>query len=102
MTWRSEANPRMGAYWLGPSLSAWAAAWQIAKGPSLSGKPWPRLTAPWASASADMWVKMVVGRPAKTGLREAIGQAPGARMHLTGLSRQAKPDHKSGVRFTCA
>ena len=45
-----------------------AATWRIASGPSVSGKPCPRLTAPCAAARTDIWVKMVVGRPAKTGL----------------------------------
>jgi hypothetical protein len=31
-------------------------------------KPLPQVDRPWAAASTDIWVKMVVGRPAKTGL----------------------------------
>ena len=44
--WRSSGTPVIGGYWLRPSISASAAACSTSAGPSVSGKPWPRLIAP--------------------------------------------------------
>ena len=52
--------PGPGGYWFCPDRSASAAAASISAGPSVSGKPWPRLTAPVRTASADISAKMVV------------------------------------------
>ncbi len=52
--------PGPGGYWLCPSRSACAAASSIDAGPSVSGKPCPRLTDPVRSASADISAKIVV------------------------------------------
>src|ERR1700682_3681139 len=62
-------RPRIGGYWFGPSMSACAAARLISMGPSSSGKPCPRLIALCSLASVDITVKIVVGRPSKTGLK---------------------------------
>ena len=43
-----------------PSAMARRAASNMAAGPSSSGNPWPRLTAPRRAASADISAKMVV------------------------------------------
>src|SRR5258708_5894064 len=66
-------RPFIGGYWLGPSINARDAASRKASGPSSSGKPWPRLIAPCSTASADMTVKIVVPRSAKTGFPRGIG-----------------------------
>ena len=50
-----------GAYWLAPSASARRAAAITDAGPSTSGKPCPRLTAPVRTASADISEKTVGG-----------------------------------------
>src|SRR5688572_15907325 len=57
---RSAGMPGSGGYWLAPDRSASAAAASISGGPSVSGKPCPRLTEPVRAASADISEKMVV------------------------------------------
>ena len=52
--------PASGGYWLAPPRKASAAAASISAGPSVSGKPCPRLTEPVRAASADISVKIVV------------------------------------------
>src|ERR1700761_3122613 len=60
MAWRSGAMPIPGGYWLIPSaIAAWA-AFNMAGGPSSSGNPWPRFTAPTRAASADISANTVV------------------------------------------
>jgi hypothetical protein len=44
-------------------MIAAAAAAAISRGPSVSGKPWPRLTEPVVPASADISAKIVVPIP---------------------------------------
>ncbi len=61
--------PMPGAYWLAPRRSAATASAITSGGPSTSGKPWPRLSAPVRTASADISLKMVGGMPCS---REAI------------------------------
>src|SRR5215469_6803823 len=57
--------PAPGGYWLPlPAMIASAAARAISAGPSVSGKPWPRLTEPVETASSDISAKIVVPRPA--------------------------------------
>src|ERR1700742_4363117 len=60
--------PGPGGYWFCPLWSAVAAASSMPAGPSVSGKPWPRLTAPVRTASADISAKIVVpkGRMRRT------------------------------------
>src|SRR6185437_9195943 len=57
---RSAGMPIPGGYWLTPAAMASWAALSIAGGPSSSGKPWPRLTAPTRAASADISANTVV------------------------------------------
>ncbi len=65
MACRSSGTPGPGGYWLPrPCMIASAAARAISGGPSVSGKPWPRLTDPVATASADISAKIVVPSPA--------------------------------------
>jgi hypothetical protein len=52
--------PGPGGYWFCPPRSAATAASSISGGPSVSGKPCPRFTAPVRTASADISAKMVV------------------------------------------
>jgi len=52
-----------GAYWLAPDSSADTAAAITSGGPSTSGNPWPRFTAPVFTASADIVEKIVGGMP---------------------------------------
>jgi hypothetical protein len=40
-----------------------AAKRRMSSGPSTSGKPWPRLIAPFSFAIRDITSKIVVGRP---------------------------------------
>src|SRR5215467_4352833 len=57
--------PAPGGYWLPrPDSTASAATRAISGGPSVSGKPWPRLTEPVSTASADISAKIVVPIPA--------------------------------------
>ena len=49
-----------GGYWLAvPLRIAATAASSTSVGPSVSGKPWPRLMAPVRTASADISAKIV-------------------------------------------
>src|SRR5215213_8571873 len=63
MAWRSSAMPGPGGYWFWPLRMAATAASSTSWGPSVSGKPCPRFTAPVAAASADISAKMVVPKP---------------------------------------
>src|SRR5246127_4901715 len=61
MATRRSGTPGPGGYWLPrPSRTALAATWATAAGPSVSGKPWPRLIEPVRTASADISAKIVV------------------------------------------
>ena len=55
--------PIPGGYWLWPARMAATAASITSGGPSSSGKPWPRLMEPVATASADISAKIVVPKP---------------------------------------
>ena len=71
--------PMPGAYWLAPASSAAAAAATTDAGPSTSGKPWPRLSAPVRTASADISLKTVGGMWASragTASGFAVGTTP--------------------------
>src|SRR6516162_4091350 len=57
---RSSGMPALGGYWLLPRRIASAATSFSSSGPSVSGKPWPRLTEPVTVASSDMVAKIVV------------------------------------------
>src|SRR5215470_6080431 len=52
-----------GGYWLSPARMAATAASSTSGGPSVSGKPCPRLIEPVATASADISAKIVVPKP---------------------------------------
>ena len=68
---RREATPRPGGYWLTPPVMLAAASASNDGGPSVSGKPWPRLIAAVATASADISAKIVevCGRIRSTSMR---------------------------------
>ena len=53
-----------------PSIAALAAS-SISRGPSVSGKPWPRLIAPVRAARADISAKIVVPKGC---MREISGE----------------------------
>ena len=57
-------------------MMAAAAAAAISAGPSVSGKPWPRFTAPAAAASADISAKIVVPIPASAGFSSGLFTPP--------------------------
>ena len=56
--------PGPGGYWLWPARMAATAASSTSSGPSVSGKPCPRLSEPVRTASADISAKIVVPKPA--------------------------------------
>ena len=60
MAARSSGTPWLGGYWLRPATMASAATCASSGGPSVSGKPWPRLRDPVARARSDMAAKIVV------------------------------------------
>ena len=76
---RSSGMPALGGYWLSPWRMASAAISLSSSGPSVSGKPWPRLTESVAVASSDMVAKIVVvngrRRRARTGGRRRRGRS---------------------------
>src|SRR5579863_7807643 len=77
MAWRSSVMPGPGGYWLPrPARIASAAARAIPAGPSRSGKPWPRLIEPVATARADISAKTVVPRPSRRRLRKGLLTLP--------------------------
>ena len=61
--------PGPGGYWLTPVRIASTAASSTSAGPSVSGKPCPRLIAPVDVARADIWAKIVVPNPASLDVR---------------------------------
>src|SRR5215217_3029795 len=63
MAWRSTGSPSGGGYWLTPPRMAATAASSTSAGPSVSGKPCPRLMAPVAIASEVISPKIVVPKP---------------------------------------
>lgn len=70
---RSSGMPGPGGYWLPlPSRMARMAASAISAGPSVSGKPWPRLMEPVLRASADISAKIVVPKPARLRFRYGL------------------------------
>ena len=69
MALRSSGMPGPGGYWLWPARIAAMAASATTAGPSVSGKPWPRLTAPVSTASADISAKIVVPNPCRRVVR---------------------------------
>ena len=74
--------PGPGGYWLTPSRIAATAASSTSGGPSVSGKPWPRLTLPVAVASADISAKIVVPKPCSLAVRygrRALGTGASVR-----------------------
>src|ERR1700761_6759122 len=77
MATRNSGTPGPGGYWLPwPASTASAAAWATAGGPSTSGKPWPRLTEPVRTASADISAKIVVPMPVRRWLSSGLRTAP--------------------------
>src|SRR3954463_7168503 len=75
---RSAGMPGPGGYWFSPLRSAVTAAASISGGPSVSGKPWPRFTAPVRTASADISAKTVVPKPCRRSAREGARSVPGS------------------------
>ncbi len=73
----SSGTPGPGGYWLRPPSMAAFAASSISRGPSVSGKPWPRFTAPCSVASAVISAKMVVPKGAREGLPGGRAMARG-------------------------
>src|SRR3989442_3555395 len=60
MAWRGAGRPGPGGYWLCPAGMAAIAASATSAGPSVSGKPCPRLIDPVRTARADISLKIVV------------------------------------------
>src|SRR5688572_32954649 len=83
--------PGPGGYWLCPARIAAMAASAISIGPSVSGKPWPRLTDPVATASADISAKMVVPRPCSRSASGSRVMAPPWHRGLPARSRGSHP-----------
>ena len=78
MAWRNVGTPRAGGYWLKPLRMASIAASRTSLGPSVSGNPWPRFTAPVAAARLVISAKIVVPKPWRRALRKRwrIGREP--------------------------
>src|ERR1035437_6554489 len=60
MAARKTGTPAIGGYWFSPCRMALLTTSTKCGSQLKSGKPWPRLTAFFSLASADMTVKMVV------------------------------------------
>ena len=87
MAARSSGIPGPGGYWLCPARMAATAASSTSGGPSASGKPWPRLIEPVATASADISAKIVVPKPCS---RETRYGRVGHAQPATKLSRTCR------------
>src|ERR1700753_1702125 len=86
MATRRSGTPGPGGYWFPfPSRTASAATWATAGGPSVSGKPWPRLTEPVRTASADISAKIVVPMPVRRWLSSGLRTGPCNHARATGL-----------------
>ena len=104
MASRNSGMPGPGGYWFRPLRIAAAAASSISCGPSVSGKPWPRLTAPVRTASADISAKIVVpnGRIRSTRVTPPLCRPagfPGDQEicgSAIGVSRRKPLDHRRG------
>ena len=70
----SSGDPWPGGYWLRPASIASCTCSITAPGPLRSGKPWPRLTEPVRTASADISAKIVLPTPS----RRRAARLPGA------------------------
>ena len=79
----SSGTPGPGGYWLRPLAIAARAASSISGGPSVSGKPWPRLIAPVLAASADISAKIVVPN---SRIRATRGVVMSARLAAPGTA----------------
>src|SRR5690606_27943059 len=61
--------PNGGGYWLCPARIAATAASSTSAGPSVSGKPWPRLIEPVRAASSDISPKIDAPKPRRRSVR---------------------------------
>src|ERR1700691_150839 len=106
MACRSSGMPGPGGYWLPvPARTASAAICAIARGPSTSGKPWPRLTEPVASARADISAKIVVPSPSRRRLSKGRFTLPCNHANAAGRRPPrvlAPPSARSPRVLACA
>ncbi|MNL67395.1 hypothetical protein D3C87_1919750 [compost metagenome] len=102
MAWRRRGTPAIGGYWLWPARMAPATASTIFGSQSKSGKPWPRLTAFFSMARADITVKMVVptaGRREGGGVSGAsVVSADMLRAYRCGKRRARVPNRPRAIR----
>src|SRR3954452_6545391 len=98
MACRNGGSPGPGGYWFSPPRIASTACSSIALGPSVSGKPWPRLTAAVCCASAVISAKMVVPNPRIRSTSGSDNGLPMASSAAPGLSEQGArhPVHPTG------
>src|ERR1700738_3732124 len=71
---------------------ACTAASATSAGPSVSGKPWPRLMAPVLTAKADISAKIVVPKPCRRGVRY------GTRSVMVGVVQAGQWDPRPRLR----
>src|ERR1700761_6826716 len=93
--------PGPGGDWVTPAAMASCAARSMAGGPSSSGKPWPRLTAPMRAASADISANTVVayGRSCGTVMVVEL-RAPHLGPRLAHCDRTVPLGHESDRAVT--
>ena len=85
--------PGPGGYWLWPVLIAAMAASSTSAGPGRSGKPWPRLIEPVATARALISAKIVVPKPCSRG---GAGRGTGSRRSSCGARSSRRPGVRAG------
>ena len=88
--------PGPGGYWLTPPRMASTAASSTSGGPSVSGKPWPRLIAPVPTASADISAKIVVPNPAQLRRQDRAIRPHGGHPG-DGTSGSVRPPRRGGA-----
>src|SRR5215207_6031182 len=94
----STGTPMPGGYWLCPASIAAIAACFTASGPSASGKPWPRLIEPLATASADISAKIVVPNSCRRRFRYGFTTTPIVRTRIAARGRRAGERDQRGDR----
>src|SRR5438132_12806104 len=102
--WRSAGSPAPGGYWLCPARMAATAASATSAGPSVSGKPCPRLMDPVRAARTDISLKMVVvkgWRWAPMALRMGLESTGAGSAQQTGVllgHPSVQKERRSGLR----
>src|SRR5450432_2701757 len=93
---RRIGTPVIGGYWLRPARIAASTPSISAGSQSKSGKPWPRLTAPRSSASADITVKIVVPTSGRRLVIFGVRSVMASKLIVVGVAGHRPLDQGAG------